>query len=79
MFVAVLTVLNAAALGALTVFFASVTGVGFVVARDLAPQALVNALVAPLVIAGVARIRSRLGDEESRRRLVTLAPRRFSA
>ena len=76
LFVAVLTVLNAAALGALTVFFASVTGVGFVVVRDLAPQALMNALFAPLVIAGVARIRSGLGDEEAGRRLITFAPRR---
>jgi rod shape-determining protein MreD len=79
LFVAVLTVVNAVALGVLTVFFASVTGIGFVEVRDLAPQALVNALFAPVVVAGVARIRSGLGDEETGRRLVTLAPRRFSS
>jgi hypothetical protein len=43
--------------------------------RDLLPQAVANALFAPLVASGTARILARLGDEDGGQRVLPLAPR----
>jgi rod shape-determining protein MreD len=74
-FVAVLTCANAFGMALLTSFFSPGTGVGMVAIRDLLPQAVANALFAPLVASGTARILARLGDEDGGQRVLPLAPR----
>jgi rod shape-determining protein MreD len=74
-FVAVLTCANAFAMALLTSFFSPGTGVGMAAVRELLPQAVANALFAPLVASGTARIVARLGDEDGGQRLLPLTPR----
>ena len=74
-FVAVLTCANAFAMALLTSFFSPGTGVGMVALRELLPQAVANALFAPLIAMGTARAVARLGDEDGGQRVLPLAPR----
>jgi rod shape-determining protein MreD len=74
-FVAVLTSANAFAMALLTSFFSPGTGVGRVALRELLPQAVANALLAPLIALGTARTVARLGDEDGGQRVLPLAPR----
>lgn len=73
-FVAALTSLHALLLATLTSFFAGGVGPGSMAPGDLVAHSLVNALCAPVVAGLTARVVSRLGDEDSARRLVTLEP-----
>ena len=74
-FVAGLTAANAVALALLTSFFSPGSGAGIVALRELLPQALANALFAPLVAFVTERAVVRLGDEEAGQRLLPLASR----
>jgi rod shape-determining protein MreD len=74
-FVAVLTCANAFAMALLTSFFSPGTGVGMVAVRELLPQAVANALFAPVVAVLTARVVTRLGDEDGGQRVLPLAPR----
>ena len=74
-FVAVLTCANAFAMALLTSFFSPGTGVGMVALRELLPQAVANALFAPLIALVTARTVARLGDEDGGQRVLPLAPR----
>jgi rod shape-determining protein MreD len=74
-FVAALTVANAVGLAVLTSFFSPGAGVGIGALRELLPQALVNALFAPLVAHATARAVARLGDEDSGQRLLPMTQR----
>jgi len=74
-FVAVLTGANALALALLTSFFSPGAGIGMVAVRELLPQAVVNALFAPLVAVFTAHIVARLGDEDGGQRVLPLSPR----
>ena len=74
-FVAGLTCANAFGMALLTSFFSPGTGVGMVAPRELLPQAVVNALFAPLVALGTTRILARLGDEDGGQRVLPIAPR----
>ena len=78
-FVAGLTGANAVALALLTSFFSPGSGAGIVAVRELLPQALANAVFAPLVAFGTERAVARLGDEDGGQRLLPLAPRGRSA
>lgn len=74
-FVAVLTCANAFAMALLTSFFSPGAGVGMVAVRELLPQVVANALFAPPVALGTARIVARLGAEDGGQRVLPLAPR----
>jgi rod shape-determining protein MreD len=69
-----ITVVHAAASGALTAFFSVGSGRAWLPIGDLVPQAFVNALFAPLVIAGLKRVTQSLGDDPLGRPLV-ISPR----
>jgi rod shape-determining protein MreD len=72
-----LTAFTAVGLAALTSFFGSL-GVNELVAPvELLRQAIVNALLAPIALAVVARVVIRLGDDDGRR-VLRLDPRGFS-
>lgn len=77
-FAGALTVVNAAAFGALTAFFTPGSDVPWLVWRDLGPQIPINALFAPIVAAAAARVVRMVGDDDSGRRLV-LEPRNRTA
>lgn len=70
-----LSALSAAGILALTTFFSSGTAMVLVTLPDVLRQAVVNALLAPLVISAVARLVAHLGDEDGRR-VLRLEPRR---
>ena len=70
-----LTGANAVALTLLTSFFSPGSGASIVVVRELLPQAVVNAVFAPLVAYGVERAVARLGDEDGGQRLLPLTSR----
>lgn len=76
-FVALLTIANALALGALTAFFSRGTGFDLGTGEVLR-HALVNAVVAPFVVTLTGLAVARLGDEDGGRRLLRLEPRDFS-
>lgn len=78
-FAAVLTAANALALGGLTAFFASGSAPPAIALRELLPQVLVNAALAPAVGRGVERLLQWLGEEEGGRRGLRLGSRSFSA
>jgi hypothetical protein len=46
-----------------------------VAVRELLPQAVANALFAPLVVLATARTIARLGDEDGGQRILPLSPR----
>ena len=73
-FVAVLTVANAAAVVVLTAFFAPGLGIGPLAPGDLLRHALVNALCAPIVIHLTQRLARRLDDAAAAQRLLPLEP-----
>ena len=77
-FTAALSAAHGLALWALLGFFASGAAPAWPPARDFVAQALVNALLAPFVAAGVAWLCQALGDEEGAR-LMRLEPRKFPA
>jgi len=74
-FAALLTVANAGGTVALTAFFGG-SG-GWPPLSSLLPHALVNALVAPLVVEVTERLLNLLGDEDAGRRLLRLEPRKL--
>jgi rod shape-determining protein MreD len=74
-FVAALSVANALALALLSSFFSPGSGAGIFALREVLPQALVNALFAPLVAWVAERAVARLGDEDPGQRLLPLASR----
>lgn len=78
-FVALLTVLNGLAMGALTAFFSPGAGFAWIGLGDLALSALVNALAAPLATSLVSAVLNRFGDEDGGRRLLRLESRRWTA
>lgn len=61
-FAAVFTVVSAAASGLLTAFFVAGAAHDWLRLRELVPQALINGVAAPFVIAVVARVCSSFGD-----------------
>lgn len=75
---AAITAANAVLLGALRAFFSAGVGEGLLAWQDLPPQLAVNAVFAPLVAGAVARLVTRLGGEDARRRLLSLEPTRWS-
>jgi rod shape-determining protein MreD len=77
--VAALTVLNALALSALTSFFAAGAAPDPGWYRDLAPQALVNAVLAPLAVRLADRLVSFVGDEDAARRSLRFDSRSWPA
>jgi cell shape-determining protein MreD len=72
-----LTAGTAFALNGLTAFFSPSSGPGLLSAAALLEQAAVNSLLAPLAIAAVRGLLTRL-DDESGRRVLRLEPRRLS-
>jgi rod shape-determining protein MreD len=78
LFVALLTAAHALGLAALASFFTPdapvLLGLG-----ELLPRALANAILAPLVTAGVAALVAWMGGEEGGRRPLRLEPRRWAA
>jgi hypothetical protein len=79
LFAALMTAGNALGLMATTAFFSPGTGAGLVAAGLLAVHASVNALVAPLVIWGVARLVGWLSADDAGRRVVRLEPRGWAS
>jgi rod shape-determining protein MreD len=74
-FVMGLTGANALAMALLTSFFSPGSGAGIVALRELLPQALANAVFAPLVAFVTERAVARLGDEDGGQRLLPLTSR----
>ncbi len=78
LFVAALSAVHALGLAALASFFTpeapALLGLG-----DLAPRALANTVLAPVVIAGVAQLVAWMGGDESGRRTLRLEPRSWAA
>ena len=77
--VAALTLVNALALSALTSFFAAGAPPDPGWYRDLVPQALVNAAVAPLAVRLADQLVSALGDEGGARRTLRFDSRSWPA
>lgn len=79
-FVALLTLFDAVAMGGITAFFSPGAGFVSIGVGDLLLSALVNALAAPLVTKLVVSVFARLGDDEGTgRRVVRIETRSFSA
>jgi rod shape-determining protein MreD len=74
-FVAILTGINALAMGSLTAFFSPGTAVQWIGFWELVLVTATNALTAPLVTAFVGTLVARLGDDEAGRRLLRLETR----
>jgi rod shape-determining protein MreC len=74
-FVAVLTGINALAMGSLTAFFSPGTAIGWIGFWELMLVTATNALTAPLMTAFVGMLVARLGDDEAGRRLLRLETR----
>ncbi len=77
-FAAVLSVFHAGAMSALTAFFLPGVEVGLQWG-PLLLHAAVNAVAAPIVVAGVTALVARLGDEDAGRRLLRIEPRNWAA
>jgi rod shape-determining protein MreD len=78
LFVALLSAGYAAGLFALAAFFTPGLGAPLGRLGELLPHALVTALAAPLLIAGVARLLAWVGEEEGPQRLLPYQPRKLS-
>ena len=74
-FVALLTAINALAMGSLTAFFSPGTAIGWIGIWELLLVTATNALTAPLLTALVGALVARLGDDEAGRRVLRLETR----
>ena len=74
-----LTAVHAFGMAALTTFFTPGAGFGLLRFGAVVPQIAANALIAPLVAAGVAVVVSWVGGEQDSRRPLRIATRGFAA
>jgi cell shape-determining protein MreD len=78
LFMALLSVADAVALGALSSFVAVAEGPRVVGLGALLPHAAVNGIAAPVVAAGARLLLAWLSDDEGVQRTMRLAPRKFT-
>lgn len=75
---AAITVVCTAILAGLTAFFTAGSAASMLTLAEVGAHAAVNAVCAPFVVAFVARVARRFGDDMGGRRILPIEPRKFA-